>query len=40
MSSKNHLLVKNVIQFELYTQKSEKSEYFVLFSILRQPNIN
>ena len=37
---KNLSLEKTAIRFELYAQKSKKSEYFVLFSLLRQPNIN
>ena len=40
MNNKNLPLRKSAIRFELYTQKSEKNEYFVLFSLLRQPNIN
>ncbi len=35
MNNKNPLLRKRAIQFEPYAQKSEKSEYFVLFSLLR-----
>ena len=40
MNNKNLLLKKKVIQFELYAQKSKKDEYFMLFSLLWQPNIN
>ncbi len=40
MNNKNLPLGKSAIRFEPYAQKSEKGEYFVLFSLLRQPNIN
>ncbi len=40
MNNKNLPLRKSAISFELYAQKIEKDEYFVLFSLLRQPNIN
>ncbi len=40
MNNKNLLLEKSAIRFEPYTQKSEKDKYFILFSLLRQPNID
>ncbi len=40
MNNKNLPLGKSAIPFEPYTQKSEKGEYFVLFSLLWQLNIN
>ncbi len=40
MNNKNLLLRKSAIRFELYAQKSKKDEYFVLFSLLWQLNIN
>ncbi len=39
MNNNNLPLGKSVIRFEPYAQKSKKDEYFVLFSLLRQPNI-
>ncbi len=40
MNNKNLPLRKSAIRFEPYAQKSEKDEYFVLFSLLRQLNIH
>ncbi len=40
INNKNLPLGKSVIRFEPYAQKSKKGEYFVLISLLRQPNIN
>ena len=40
MNNKNLMLEKSGIQLKSYIQKSEKNEYFILFSLLKQPNIN
>ena len=40
MNNQNLLLGKSAIRFEPYAQKSEKDKYFMLFSLLWQPNIN
>ncbi len=40
MNNQNLPLGKSAIRFKSYAQKSEKGEYFVLFSLLQQPNIN